>query len=72
MECRRAIHRGGGEPFRTRKGVGGPKSYDSAESLVLFIQYSLYFTRTILPVLITGAVGDGGTPKAECVRYLCH
>jgi hypothetical protein len=30
------------EPFRTRKGVGGPKSYDSTESLVLFIQYSLF------------------------------
>ncbi len=33
----------GGEPFRTGKrwGLGRPKSYDSTETLVLFIQYSL-------------------------------
>ncbi len=31
-----------GEPFRTGKGVGGPKSYDSTEILVLYILYSLY------------------------------
>ncbi len=28
----------GGKPFRTEKEVGGPKSYDSLETLVLYIQ----------------------------------
>ncbi len=28
--------------FRTGKGVGGPKSYDSTKTLVLYILHSLY------------------------------
>jgi hypothetical protein len=30
------------EAIRTGKGVGGPKSYDSTETLALYILYSLY------------------------------
>jgi hypothetical protein len=33
---------GGGGHFRTGKGVEGPKSYDSTETLVLYMLYSLY------------------------------
>jgi hypothetical protein len=45
-ECWRAIHTGnrkaeGGETFSTGEAVGGPKSYDSTETVVLYI---IYFT----------------------------
>jgi hypothetical protein len=42
-ECWRAVHtgnrktEGGGKPFSTGKAVGGPKSYDSTETVVLYI-----------------------------------
>jgi hypothetical protein len=39
---------GGGEGhFARGKGVGGPKSYDSTETLVLFIHYSLYVSHAL-------------------------
>jgi hypothetical protein len=47
LQRKRAIHTGsrkteGGRPFRMGKEVGGPKSYDSTETLVLYTVYSLY------------------------------
>ena len=49
-ECRRAIHirgierqRRGDEPFSTGKAVGGPISYDSTETVVLYV---IYYTVT--------------------------
>jgi hypothetical protein len=50
-ECWRVIHAGnrkdrgeGGEPFSTGKAVGGPKSYDSKETVVLYMTVVLYIT----------------------------
>jgi hypothetical protein len=38
---------GRGKPFRTGKGVGGPKSCYSTETLVLYILYSIYEYSTL-------------------------
>ncbi len=38
----------GGEPFSLGKAVGGPKSYDSTETVVLYIKYYTTFSASVV------------------------